>query len=392
MFIPIGTDAPLYHRPFATIGLIVVNILLFVAKFDGNMDGWQLQLGDGLHPVQWWTSAFYHYGPMHFPVHVVGNMVFLWTFGLIVEGKIGWWRFLGLYFVLAGIDGAVTQTLMLAAETASYAGGASGVIYALMAISLIWAPRNDIDVFYFFFFGLWLRSGVFQLSVMAFSFFFIGLDLVLAAFNHFQMSSEVLHVLGAAIGFPVACLMLKWNLVDCEGWDAFSLWRGRTLVEEIAGPAVLRNPRSEDDEAVMRPNRVSVRRRLDQLNESLSAKNPLGAWSAYQDLRERSKHQVVDAATLRKLIDTLRVGKDWGGLLVVLEDYVAGFPDESDRARLLLADLLVRREQRPRAALKVLKPVNLTGISDHERKFARKVQALANAQIDDGVMELARPQ
>src|SRR5262245_14429320 len=109
MFIPVGTDAPIYYRPIATIGLIAANVLLYFASFGGQMDGWQLQLGNGLHPVQWWTSAFYHYDIFH----VLGNMVFLWTFGVIVEGKLAWWRFLPLYFALAGMDGAVTQIMML---------------------------------------------------------------------------------------------------------------------------------------------------------------------------------------------------------------------------------------------------------------------------------------
>ena len=101
LFFPVGTDAPIYHRPFATIGLIAANVLLFIASWQGQMGGWLLQLGNGLHPVQWWTSAFYHYGVMH----LLGNMVFLWTFGLIVEGKLGWWQFLPLYLALAGSGG-----------------------------------------------------------------------------------------------------------------------------------------------------------------------------------------------------------------------------------------------------------------------------------------------
>lgn len=390
MFIPVGTDAPIYHRPFVTIGLIVANILLHLASYHGHMQGWLLQLGTGLHPVQWWTSAFYHYGV----VHLIGNMIFLWTFGLIVEGKLGWWRFLALYLAIAGIEGGTTQAVMLGAESAKSAtGGCSGVIYALMAISLIWAPRNDVDVFYLVGFGLWLRTGVFQASIMAFSACYIGLNLLLAALTGFQMSTAVSHVLGAAIGFPIACLMLRLNFVDCEGWDAFSLWRGRTLVEHLAGPDVLRRSESVNVETrgVVRPRQIPVEQRLRQLHESLAARNPLAAWSAYHDLRGRRRHTVIDDATLRKLIDSLRIGKDWDSLVTVLQDYIARFSEQADRARLLLADLLVRREQRPRAALRVLEPVRLVDLPDSERAFAQKLRALANQQIADGVMELSVP-
>ncbi|MBL8849515.1 MAG: rhomboid family intramembrane serine protease [Planctomycetaceae bacterium] len=388
MFIPLGTDAPLYHRPIATIGLIVANVLLYAASFGGQLNGWQLQLGQGLHPVQWWTSAFFHYDV----VHLLGNMIFLWTFGLIVEGKLGWWRFLPLYLALAGVDGAITQAVMLAAPgPAGSAGGASGVIYALMAVALIWAPRNDVDVFYFFGFGLWLRTGVFQASILAFSLCYIGLNLVLAAITGFRISTAVLHLLGAAVGFPVACLMLRLKLVDCEGWDAFTLWRGRKLVEEIAGPSVLREARSDPDAAVLRPQQMSIDRRVQQLKEGIAARNPLPAWSAYQDIRDRERLDTIDQPTYRRLIDGLRIGKDWGGLLVVLEDYVARFPEDADRARVLLADLLVRREQRPQAALRVLEPLRDAALGDDERRLSRKLRSLARTQIAEGVIELAKP-
>lgn len=389
-FFPVGSDAPLYYRPIATIALIVFNVLFFIPQFNGELESWQLALGAGLHPVQWWTSAFYHYGIMH----LLGNMIFLWTFGLIVEGKLGWFRFLPLYFAMAGLEGALTQAIMLASDTESSAGGASGVIYGLMAISLIWAPRNEIDVFFLFVLGIWIRSGVLQVTVLMFSLFFIGLDLLFAAIGGFAMSSEVLHILGAIVGFPIGCLLLRLGIVDCEGWDAFSLRRGRTLVEEIAGPKVLRLARStsELDALPPAPPKVPVDRRIDQLNAALTRQNPLGAWSAYKDLRDRDRHRSIDERTMRKLIDALRVGKDWGSLPTVLADYVERFPESADRARLVLADILIRREQRPRAALRTLEPVRLTGLSEQERLFARKLKKLAASQIADGVMELSSPE
>jgi len=389
-FFPFGSDAPLYYRPIATITLIVFNVLFFVPQFNGELETWQLALGDGLHPVQWWTSAFYHYGIMH----LLGNMIFLWTFGLIVEGKLGWFRFLPLYFAMAGLEGALTQVIMLASDTPSSAGGASGVIYALMAISLLWAPRNEIDVFFLFFIGIWIRSGVLQVTVLVFSMLFIGIDFVFAAIGRFAMSSEVLHILGAIVGFPIGCLLLKLNLVDCEGWDAFSLWRGRTLVEEIAGPKVLRLNRSssELDALPPAPPKVSVDRRIDQLNAALAKKNPLGAWAAYKDLRDRDRHRSIDERTMRRMIDALRLGKDWGSLPTVLADYIERFPETADRARLVLADIFIRRDQRPRAALRVLTSVRLVDLSEQERKFARQLKKLAESQIADGVMELSSPE
>jgi len=53
------------------------------------------------NPVSWLTSAFIH-GDV---AHLAGNMIFLLTFGMIVEGAIGWRRFLCLYLGIAVVEG-----------------------------------------------------------------------------------------------------------------------------------------------------------------------------------------------------------------------------------------------------------------------------------------------
>ncbi len=55
-------------------------------------------------------------------MHLVGNMFFLWGFGLVVEGKLGWWRFLLLYLTIGAIYSVIIQTSMLGATE----GGALG--------------------------------------------------------------------------------------------------------------------------------------------------------------------------------------------------------------------------------------------------------------------------
>ena len=111
--IPINTDAPLYHFPYATIGFIVVNTICFAATgFALNsrlLEPWLLQYGEGLNPLEWIPAAFAHGGFMH----LIGNMFFLWGFGLVVEGKLGWRRFIPLYFAMAAAWGFGVDILTL---------------------------------------------------------------------------------------------------------------------------------------------------------------------------------------------------------------------------------------------------------------------------------------
>ena len=94
--IPYGTNAPIYHWPIATVGLIVINVVVFALSIASpeSVEPFILAFGDGFHPVQWITSNFLHADIFH----LIGNMLFLWAFGIIVEGK------LGVAKMLAGVE------------------------------------------------------------------------------------------------------------------------------------------------------------------------------------------------------------------------------------------------------------------------------------------------
>ena len=113
-FIPYGTDAPVYYWPFTTVGLIVANVLVFGLTLAAphQVEPFILAFGHGLQPLQWITSAFLHAGI----VHLLGNMVFLWSFGLIIEGKLGWYKTLALYLSIAAAQSAIVQVFMLGSE------------------------------------------------------------------------------------------------------------------------------------------------------------------------------------------------------------------------------------------------------------------------------------
>src|SRR5947209_1774657 len=141
--IPYRTDAPVYHFPHVTVGLIAVNTLAYLMSRDASAETlikYVLLYGDGLHPLQWVTSNFIHGGLMH----LLGNMIFLWTFGLIVEGKVGPLPFLGIYLGIGFVECGLEQVLMRNSLGASF--GASSILFGLLAMALVWAPRNEVGV------------------------------------------------------------------------------------------------------------------------------------------------------------------------------------------------------------------------------------------------------
>lgn len=393
MFIPYGTDAPLYYRPFGTIGLMAANVVTFILTAGGADEaGWLLTFGNGLHPAEWVSSAFLHFGFWH----LLGNMIFLWTFGLIVEGKLGWWRFLLLYLGLCLLGGAVTQGLMLGSNGPSPgAGGASGVIFALMAIAIVWAPGNNIDVFVIIlYFPYVLRTFTFEAPVLLFSLFYIVLNFVFAGVGEFNMSSEMLHLLGAAGGFPVGALLVWRGLVDCEGWDLFSLWRrewprmfGETKGRDRAGPSPQSYAAVDHPPPIRR--RISPQAELRRVGKLVDSGRLFAASQKYRQLRQRSDSAELDEPRLKRLIDGLHRDSDWDGVAPLLEEYIARFPETADRARLMLAAVLIREQRRPRAALRALDGIGEGHLQPEQRRLLETLRRAADALIEGGVLELS---
>lgn len=91
------------------------------------------------------SSMFLHGGLLH----LGGNMLFLWIFGNNVEHRLG-----SLRFLLAYLGCGVLATLffsLFATDSNIPLVGASGAISGILGAYFIWFPRNKVKVFVFLF-------------------------------------------------------------------------------------------------------------------------------------------------------------------------------------------------------------------------------------------------
>src|SRR5215218_2515477 len=229
--IPTGTDAPIYHWPFVTVALILVNIALMFAvppvdstpQLDENdeviedtssvstFDRYALALGDGrLHPVQWVTHNFLHYGFLH----LLGNMIFLWAFGIVVEGKLGPWKYLLAYLAIGTLHGAFVQAILMRSGMDSHAAGASAIVYGLLAVCMVWAPRNELNCTVILMIGFRILVFHWDLYYTTVALIYVGEQVLTLLFwgNIFgmeKMVTEIGHLSGALWGTVVAVGMVK---------------------------------------------------------------------------------------------------------------------------------------------------------------------------------------
>lgn len=449
MLLPINTDAPVYHYPFATIGLIVVNFICFLLTGMGSheaVDVWgplALEHGNGLHPLQWITSNFIHGGFMH----LFGNMVFLWGFGLVVEGKLGWWRFLLVYFgigisqcafeqvVTLGVDpkanfeerlgfsiedmaddlraelkeqGVEEQQIEAQVEAqladikvkmselaaiGSRSFGASSIVYGLMAMALVWAPKNELTLLVLF----GMRVFTWEVSIFWFSIWYIGIEILTAFMEKFAIATATLHLMGAAVGFGVGTAMLKKQMVDCEDWDLFAVMSGhygpnardkygnpiprpgREAKAEIAeAPAPKKTPKPRG------PSTEIIQKKLEEIEEFIAQEDFVTAADELYNLRLKDKKAKLAAVPLKDLIAGLFKAKRWDEVLPLMEEFIETYPEQAAPIRMRLANYHLNADEDPRAALKALKPINQETLTDEARSTFQKLVKTAKAMLKSG--------
>ncbi|AMV36254.1 rhomboid family intramembrane serine protease [Planctomyces sp. SH-PL62] len=98
-------------------------------------------------PIPVWltlfTAMFLHGGPMH----LVGNMLYLWIVGDNVEEVLGGVRYLIVYLA-CGLMGSLAQ-IAAAPDSVIPTLGASGAIAGIMGAYVVWFPHNQIRVLVF---------------------------------------------------------------------------------------------------------------------------------------------------------------------------------------------------------------------------------------------------
>ena len=160
---PLKDDVPTNSTPFVTVGLIAINVLVFLyqvslqglASAEGSRAAEAFVLEFGLVPcrltghcvspegfpppvVSMFTSMFLHGGLFH----VAGNMLYLWIFGNNVEDTLGHARFV-LFYLASGVGAALGQTGFGPESTVPMIG-ASGAVSGVLGAYLLLFPRANV--------------------------------------------------------------------------------------------------------------------------------------------------------------------------------------------------------------------------------------------------------
>ncbi len=171
VFVPLRDENPLrvIRWQWVTVGLIALNVIIFLLQLTepGQVYGASFAaipvelLNSGIgaargrfdalaipEPLTLITYQFLHGSPLH----LAGNMLFLWVFGDNIEDAMGHFKFL-VFYILCGIAGGLAHAVMTPASQVPLIG-ASGAVAGVIAAYLVLHPKVRVWVLAFRFIPL----------------------------------------------------------------------------------------------------------------------------------------------------------------------------------------------------------------------------------------------
>jgi len=266
LLIPYHVDVPYERRPFANwliLGLMVAVFFQEIAvsiKYGFEItyqqqQGEQAQSDSGgsaqeqggdekveiKHPLSSWIlhgwniqgligHMWLHSGPLH----LLGNMLFLWLFGNAVCSKVGnkWFPLMYLGF---GFAAAATHLIFEGGP----AMGASGAINGVVGMFLVFFPENDTSVVFTLFFIYWRRFHISSYWLILLWFVFD----IWGAMTSIDNVGYFAHIGGFAAGFVLAVFMLERKWATMEEYE-------KSLLELVG----LHKRKSMSDREYLDPN------------------------------------------------------------------------------------------------------------------------------------------
>ena len=216
---PVSDVIPSRTTPFVTVGLIILNALVFLYELQLSRPELQLFAQTfGVVPADFawpsvFTSMFLHEGWMH----LIGNMLYLWIFGDNVEDQLGHFGFV-LFYLGAGAAASLGQVIVSTGSTIPMIG-ASGAIAGVMGAYLVLYPHSRVltVVFLLFFMDMVEIPAIFFLGIWFIKELFSGVGSLGAASLNGGVAFWA-HIVGFAVGATFGLFRRVRNPPQREYW------------------------------------------------------------------------------------------------------------------------------------------------------------------------------
>jgi len=316
--------------------------------------------------LHWWqfvSYAFLHGSPMH----IIGNMFFLYLFGNNVNAKLGAIGYACLYLAGAAFSGVghiVIGSLYGSSGLVMPVLGASGAVAAVTGAYLVLFPQTLITVFYWLLFFI----GTLEISAL----YFIGFKLIfwdnvlerglpnVAYDAHLSgYAFGVLAMIGAlAAGLVGSTSFDLWAMIKqrnrrrryrdavASGYDPFA---GRTITKQIKVKEIKKTAAEKQQEEKIRQLRNEISSWIDERNLPAAAKT-------YLELIELDSEQIPPRQYLLDIANQLASESKHAQAAEAYEKFLARYGNYEyvEQVELMLGLLYSRYLDQPELALKHL--------------------------------------
>ena len=372
MFIPIRTEMEARHTPFANLGLLCANILVFI-WFEMAATGAAKAIKDEYFVLHGDWPSFFEFITYQFAhadiMHLAGNMLFLWVFGNPVNAKMGDIPYL-LFYITSGMFAG----LVFAWQTPLDLIGASGSIAAVTTAYLVLFPRSKVTVLFITIItvpAMWLI--VFKIILW---------DNVLSPSMHgVGQVAHNAHLAGYVFGFVAATLMLAFKAVTRDQFDMLALikrWnQRRQFASAMANPEAQaqarygRVGRAAPVRDALADHKTDLRAELSVLIEQQKKDEAL---AAYEKLVGLDSEQCLPAdqqlAIARAFFESNRLAQ----AAQAFEKFLARYAHHGDanEVRLLLGIINVRDLKQTETGISYLEQAIQKATSDARRSLAQE--------------------
>jgi hypothetical protein len=309
----------------------------------------------GVRPQLWQfvSYAFLHGGPMH----IIGNMFFLYLFGNNVNDKLGNIGYLCFYLGGAVFSG-IGHILVSGADVL----GASGAVAAVTGAYLVLFPQTLISVLYWFFF-------IGTIEVPAWG--FIALKMILFDNIIVRYTPHVAydaHLAGYAFGIAASLGLLGTGLISTSRFDLWAMlkqWNRRRQYRDavsggydpFAGRAETRRIKVKEVKSPAEQQKDEKTRKLrDEISKRMLERNLSAAAALYLELINHDSEQILPRQNLLDIANQLAGDSKHTESARAYEQFLTHYStyEYAEQVELMLGILYCRYLNQPKQAVKYL--------------------------------------
>ncbi len=365
--LPIRTSIRPRRTPYANYALIAVNVFVFFLEYHQNPATGNLEFRPwvqhfmltGVRPQLW---QFVSYAFLHDinPLHIIGNMFFLYLFGNNVNDKLGHIGYLCFYLAGAVFSG-IGHILVSEHDVL----GASGAVAAVTGAYLVLFPQTLITVLFWLFWFIWTM----ELPALYFILLkpIVWDNLIVPRFFIAPIAYSA-HLAGYAFGIAASLGMLATGLISRSSFDLWAMlkqWNRRRQYRDavssgydpFAGRAETRRIKVKEVKSPAEQQKDEKSQELrNEISKRITERNLSAAAALYLELMNHDSGQILPRQNLLDIANQLAGDNKHTESAQAYEQFLTHYSnyEYAEQVELMLGILYCRYLNQPKQAIKYL--------------------------------------